>query len=370
VGLFGFGKKPKAKGVSITITAPSDKQLKAQYERERRIVSASVIPAEKRAKTAYPDSQGLYPHELIVLSQATKFYTNGNTFQHYWWDNHGIRNVQKVLDDLLKRGFLAVGGMKETLGLEKVADLKTVLEKHNLKVSGKKEQLIDRLVGEVPNEVLEKRFKKKPYVLSENGNRALSENHYITHSTGCFDKWEMNRLIHQFPSKPYRDIIWQEYNERSRTAIQGGSYASYRNLRFDMASFLAGEDKYNDALKLMAEVLFWDLSDCHTPESLKMQIEHKIFKLSPYEKTSIVIAPGVINAMVAFSKKANLNDEQFRNTLKQAVAPLTQPVQFFTRDEYVDIFFWVRDSNETALKKVFATANKRFDINHPNAVGK
>jgi hypothetical protein len=81
-----------------------------------------------------------------------------------------------------------------------------------------------------------------------------------------------------------------------------------------------------------------------------------------------MIAPGVIREMSACQKKANLTDAQMREVLASGLRGLLAPMQFFTRDEIVDIILWERDKNEDALKKIFSKAKGRFDLQNPTAL--
>jgi len=163
--------------------------------------------------------------------------------------------------------------------------------------------------------------------------------------------------------------IWQQYSDESKRYIQNGEYGLYRNTRFNMAEHLCKEKKYRQALDLFVEVLYWDLNDCKGVEELKILCENKIFKIAPYNKSSVILPPGVLKRIAVCQKEADISDEQLRAVMSEMLVKLSSPVRFFTSEEIVAIFFWTRDGNETALKKVFSTANKRFDINHPNAVG-
>jgi hypothetical protein len=61
-----------------------------------------IIPAEKRIKNANVSKHGLYPHEVLILDYAGSYYTEGNSFQGFWWYKYGVKNVDNCLHSLLQ----------------------------------------------------------------------------------------------------------------------------------------------------------------------------------------------------------------------------------------------------------------------------
>lgn len=170
------------------------------------------------------------------------------------------------------------------------------------------------------------------------------------------------------------DKKWQEYSKQCQKHIKEQNYASYRCTRYSMAMFLKKEQKYYDAIFLMSEVAFWDLTGCDNQFDYKNFLEvtfglNKMFGsgfLFPYEKSIMTIAPGVIREIGICQRKLKLSDDDLRAFLNENIKNFTAPVQFFTYDEIVDIIFWERDKNVSQLKKIYDKAKKRFDPQNPN----
>ncbi|GEK92142.1 hypothetical protein [Alkalibacterium kapii] len=70
-----------------------------------------VIPIKKRLKKMKPNTTGLYPHEILLLSYAPDYYTKTNKFPPFWWYRYGIKDVDKLLKSLRKKGFLKIGSL-------------------------------------------------------------------------------------------------------------------------------------------------------------------------------------------------------------------------------------------------------------------
>src|SRR6056297_1642560 len=83
---------------------------------------------DRLVKKAIPSEHGLYPHEILALDYASKYYIDRNSFQKFWLYQYGVKNVQAVLNSLMERGFLKVGGFQTVLQKQKVAEIKELLK--------------------------------------------------------------------------------------------------------------------------------------------------------------------------------------------------------------------------------------------------
>src|SRR5690554_1905917 len=138
-----------------------------------------VIPVEKIIKGMKPNEVGLYPHEVLLLSYAPKYYLKGNSYPRFWWYKYGVKDVDKCLISLKDRGFLQIGSLRSAIEKETAAVLKDVLKDNRLKVSGKKAELVQRLIDEVSQEKLNAIFTKRTYDLTDAGNEILKKEDYI-----------------------------------------------------------------------------------------------------------------------------------------------------------------------------------------------
>ncbi len=114
-----------------------------------------------------------------MLDYAGSYFTEGNSFQGFWWYKYGVRDVDNCLCSLLNRGFLQVGNLQSAIEKETATVLKSELKNHGLKVSGKKDEMVQRLMAEVSHEELNSRFDKRTYQLTEIGKKALEEEGYV-----------------------------------------------------------------------------------------------------------------------------------------------------------------------------------------------
>lgn len=179
-----------------------------------------VVTFEERKKTSNPSRNGLYVAEILLLE-----YCSYGTYPHpkngypgFWWFEYGIRNVGAKLKSLEERGFIRMALPSETVHSLTISELKNILKFYNLPVSGKKIDLISRILNnlsdnDLSNFILESKYKLTPF-----GKTELDENKYvlIMHKHPqktidvnlfgpIFNVWEVNRRL---PSgKPWETII-------------------------------------------------------------------------------------------------------------------------------------------------------------------
>ena len=109
-------------------------------------------------------------------ARALKFWNKKHTdyiIPPYYQDTAFGRNVGPALKRLLDGGYLDIGGIDKSIGLKTVPELKAILADRELKVSGNKPELIQRLIANVPPDELEALFPVSVYCITEKGERAL-----------------------------------------------------------------------------------------------------------------------------------------------------------------------------------------------------
>lgn len=372
MGLFDIFKKKK-QPEQITSQKISDLGIKINVSMPKPLTQeefdATIIPVEKRVQKAIACKQGLFPHEILILSYAHTFYTDQDSFQRFWWTSYGVRDVQAVLTSLQERGFLQVSDLRAVLDRQTVADIKEVLKASNKKITGKKAELVQRALDELSEAELIERFPKRTYSLTEAGQLALNESAYIPYihrkSIEGLDIWSLNRLVNTKPLMPYRDKIWGYFNKQSLQHFSDNDFGLYRNCRFEMSQFLMEEKKTKDALLMLAEVVFCDLSGAsnnYDPQHLGIYAKH----LFPYENSLARTAPGIISLIVKCQKDLQYSDDELKSTLIERMSKLSMPLQLFTVEECVEIVVWEREQNIEELEKMYSNARKAFKQQYPN----
>lgn len=70
MGLFDFFKKKDKPPVAPKKSPPAEQKRVDQTTTPLIKITTEIVPVSKRVKTAAKSSQGLYPHEILVLDYA------------------------------------------------------------------------------------------------------------------------------------------------------------------------------------------------------------------------------------------------------------------------------------------------------------
>ena len=170
-----------------------------------------------------PDKNGLYPSELVMLSLAEKYLVNETNYPNYLNSIYEITNPSKTLKNLQDRGYISVGGAKESLHYFKISELKEFASFLGVKVRGNKDSIISTLL-EADDEKLSECVKDRTWIITDKGMSALNDNLYIQfflseHSYSLqnvgVDIWTVNEDVVNNPNIPYRDLIYRQLNKRA-----------------------------------------------------------------------------------------------------------------------------------------------------------
>ena len=332
----------------------------------------SAKKALKRVlKMATPSKNGLFPHELMMLNYANSYNTNSNSFQSFWEYQYYVEDPKELLNSLEERGFIKIGDIKNTLENKKLSIIKEDLKKYGLKVSGKKAELIDLLLGNGNLKELEAKYSERYYQLTKLGEEELKDNEYILyihrHSNYGINVWDMNLLMNQEPKMSYRDKLWGFFNKQSEEHINKFNFGLYRNTRLEMYKFLVEENKYKAALKFLFEVIYYDLSGLDNNEDVgdmksisKSRLERKLENNFPYESSFLTIPPGIISFLEESQKELNLTSKDMQRYFLESVLKYKIESHFFTNDECGDIMLAEMENDKNKLEEIYKIAEKRL----------
>lgn len=323
---------------------------------------------EQRMSKAIPTNNGLYPHEILMLDYADSYKFGDNNFQGFWRYQYYVLKPEIILNSLYERNFIEMGDVESGLKRVTVTRLKKVLADNGLKVSGKKADLITRLLDGLPLDVLEREFPERYYKLTDLGKQELIENEYVPyihrHSRSDLDIWSLNVLVQTPPRYPYRDKIWGYLNEESQKHAQVGQWGLYRNTRLTMSDFLKEEEKYTAAFKLLVEVIYYDLSgldNSSNNEMSKWEKEIRLESFFPYESSLITIPPGIITKLKTYMELLDWDISLLESELVKEFGKLSTFRHVFTKEECLKIVMAELNEDIQTLNKIYNTAKKRIE---------
>lgn len=122
------------------------------------------IPSPSDAEISYLDAK--------ALKYWNKKKTDFAIPQYYSQTAFG-RNVEPALKRLLDGGYLEIGGIEKSIALKTVPEIKAILADKELKTSGNKAELIQRLINNIDPDELNALFPVGVYCITKKGQKAL-----------------------------------------------------------------------------------------------------------------------------------------------------------------------------------------------------
>lgn len=173
-------RNPARRTASVQKASPSKPLTAKAIQPEMRIPNPADL-ISIHTEHIDPD-EGLKTPAWAELSyldaQALEFWNGKPTdFQipSYYADTAFGRNVGPARSRLLKGGYLRRGSVQKSIERKTIPELKAILAEKELKLSGKKGELVQRLLNNVPPDELEELFPIGVYEATEKGWRARDQ---------------------------------------------------------------------------------------------------------------------------------------------------------------------------------------------------
>lgn len=299
MGLFDLFKKkdkfvqtPKAESIKPVVPEDEKKYYQADsYYTDTvakgTIFEREVVSFEDRKKTAIPSNKGLYPAEILLLEYCSKGNYPGpkNGYPGFWWFEYGIRDVGIALKSLEDRGYIIFESAQKSVKKLTVQQLKELLIAHGQPTSGKKAELVERVVEVVTENVLIEAGVQRKYALTELGNQELSENAYIPymHTTPnkttednrfgmTFNVWSINKLLGTGDKSNWKTTVEEEERKMNKETsnknddfmkdlkkIDPEGYKVLKTQDQQIAAVQKARDKYSEDKDLEAYIAFWEM---------------------------------------------------------------------------------------------------------------
>lgn len=162
------------------------------------------------------------------------------------------QNVKPCLKRFLKEGYLETSALDKTLSLYTVPDLKAALSEHELKVSGKKQELIQRLLENIPADELETLFPVGAYQLTTKGMLALSDYSLLRANDAYSMGFSYYRLLNakeKYKNCNDEEILSFLLAEDIQKCYEEKNIYSYQGTLIKAASYMHKIKKFETALE-------------------------------------------------------------------------------------------------------------------------
>lgn len=200
------------------------------------------VPTPANAKISFLDAQAL------------KFWNKKTTDYEvpaYYAESAFGRNVLFAKERLLKDGFLAVGDLRENISLKTIPDLKAVLAERELRTTGKKAELVQRLLDYVPEDELQEIFSVGKFYITDLGMEAIEPysiiQDSIDHSLG-FSYYRLLQEKEKTPQESNNTILTRLLSEDIQKCYRTNNKSEYQRVITNTAKFMMEIGEYENAL--------------------------------------------------------------------------------------------------------------------------
>lgn len=233
-----------------------------------------------------------------------------------------------------------------------------------MKVSGNKNELIERLIKNVPKDKLENIFDQKKYLLTTRGKEILNSNDHIkffhSQSKIGISIFHAHAIKKERPELSKYDIAWEQLVDSSIQFAKNGDWGLYRNNKYSMSIILEFKNNLSDSLGSLFDVCYHDLSGMSNGFDLKyIEIYEKYF--FPYTNSNHTLAPGIISKMQDLKGKLTFNDKEFEEFGLKYLEKVETPIHLFTKQVVLNIITGEMYSNKEVVKDIYEDARKRYE---------
>lgn len=319
--------------------------------------------AEKFELNQIINDGGLTIEEILMLSIHDEIDPSKDTFPGYWNYSYNV-DPRVIFTRLLEKGYyIKEKSLPTTLQRKTVGELKDILRKYNLKVSGKKKELINRILNELNEEDQKSIDLIEVYKRNDSKAKEVIENNehipFFHRNSTEISIYEAHDFKNKNPNLSPIEIARELLELKARKYISNGDWGLYRNTRVYLAELEMKEKNLEIALILLFEVCYLDLSGMgnnFNPEFMHIYEKH----FFPYEKSLEKLAPGIVNYIRELKVKLNHTDDTLKQFYLKTLENYQVPFHLFKKNECAEILLAEINHDMERLKKIYKIAEKRY----------
>lgn len=278
----------------------------------------------------------------IILLYWIENSPHDNFPAYFEYDYH--INPQLHRNKLINMGMLEFQKSQKSLSKLKVIELKEILKNESLPTSGKKDQLVQRIIDNF--DILETRI-PQALCLTESGEQVLLENQNLikAHQDQYISAVEYKDYSIKFPEDSYDDIKIKILNDQMAKNVREQRFGLVRINNLALGDLYQKQKEYKIALKYFIKAM---LFDCSGLKNSYEYIPHPIY-------TEPILNSFIITEIRNISDKCDLDDYSNAFELaKKEIKSLRKKIFLTEKDfDFIKHNLLVEDLDiiETYLKK-------------------
>ena len=314
-------------------------------------ISNEEVKAEKKGDKY---NINIEPVDVIFLERADGQRV-GDEFPKYFEYQYGA-NPSSLLEKALTNNFLIKSdSIVNNIEKIKTSKLKEVLKKHNLKVSGKKQELIERLITNVSKEELKTAFPDLYYILNDKGKSIVQENKHIIY----YHKSQY--LKDEISLDKYHDLLKDKTDDSAKydialellknNAIQNkdnGDWGLYRNSLLSKARVYEDKQDNQSAIGIYLKICHIDLSGLSNG--------------NVYMPSTLILAPGIISLLRELISKLKLDKETLKEKYFYHAEELKLPKTRFSKEQSLEYLIRAIEENIVKVNEELRVKTKEGEI--------
>ncbi|AKG05557.1 hypothetical protein AAV35_012890 [Salimicrobium jeotgali] len=304
-------------------------------------------------------SNDLFPGEVLLLN-----WINGNSipesFPNYFAYHYGI-DASSSLDRLISGGFLRYATATETITKLKNDELKEILKSHDLKVSGKKADLIDRIQEYLSSNEIEEEVNKysSKLFLTDKGQEVFEEFYYIVpaHRFGSKDgSYNVANAIKFIKNSKAGvtnyDIALDLLKKEEKSNLKSENFGLYRNNKLYLYDLHKREAMNDYSFMYILQVFIMDMSGLDNAQYID-------------KPESIMFAPGIRNNIIKEIERNQMNESQVHTKFSEAWNHLIPdlPFHYLTEEECLSALWLFIDEEEEKARQLITNSYKNLNKN-------
>lgn len=293
------------------------------------------------------ETEELYISDVFLLDYFNQRKTDYELAE-YQIETYGS-DYKERLSYLYDHGFLTIAGLEETLTALTIPELKNILRTFNLKLSGKKQDLVARIVDTVPSEKIKDSLPKL-YALTSKGSQFLLEHKAFIDNKKQGYGFLNNEIFATEKILATRGTLDSDgvfFYLFQRNVVKHGKNKDFDSLKhtyYQLSLWYKKKQDFGEALKNLLASMYLDLSgmgDDNTVYSYRFRMESVFGETMPWQTLDNLIT-------VLKIKESDFPDYFQRAIDYCAIAP---PFSYFSAETMINIILDRLRGQENLLER-------------------